>query len=107
MPRAPCVQAVETIYHLTTQSACGTPLFRDDDDRGCSARSPTPSAGGTAGSATPGAWSSHAEALGLRTPQPFCDPYDVLAIFDGRSAYKRYVDAPRPPTRASGKRPAG
>jgi putative transposase len=46
------------------------------------------------------AWSSHGEALGLRTPQPFFDPYDVLAIFDdrpdqARATYKRYVDTPR------------
>jgi hypothetical protein len=40
-------------------------------------------------------WSSHAEALGLRPSQPFFDPYDVLAIFDGRTAYKRYVETPR------------
>jgi hypothetical protein len=32
MPRRPRIQAVQTIYHLTTQSACGTPLYRDDDD---------------------------------------------------------------------------
>jgi hypothetical protein len=51
-------------------------------------------------------WSSHAEALGLRPPQPFFDPYDVLGIFDDRPevarlAYKRYVDAPRPIRRAA------
>src|SRR5436190_17070101 len=33
MPRRPRIQAVQTIYHLTTQSACGTPLYDDDDDR--------------------------------------------------------------------------
>jgi hypothetical protein len=46
-------------------------------------------------------WSSHSEALGLRPPQSFFDPYDVLGIFDdrvdvARVAYKRYVDTPRP-----------
>jgi putative transposase len=46
-------------------------------------------------------WSSHAEALGLRTPQPFFSPIDVLGLFDGRDAYRRYVDAPRPARRAA------
>jgi REP element-mobilizing transposase RayT len=33
MPPRPRIQAVQTIYHLTTQSACGTPLYGDEDDR--------------------------------------------------------------------------
>ena len=187
MPRRPRIQAVETIYHLTTQSACGTPLYGDDDDRwtfltiahsvldrfhfvciayclmtthyhllirttddarladamkrlnwlyarthntrhggkghvfgsrygstlietdahlqdACRYVALNPVRAGLCLFPEDWSWSSHAEALGLREPQPFFDPYDVLGIFDDRPdvarvAYKRYVDTPRPPAR--------
>ena len=178
VPRPPRIQAPETFYHLTTRSACGTPLYRDDDDRWiflaitdsvirrhrwiCHswclmtthyhfvirttedaqlanamkrlnwlyARTTNARYGGKGHvfgarySSTlvetdahlqeatryvalnpvragiclfpeDWPWSSHAEVLGLRAPQPFFDPGDVLAIFDSAAAYKRYVDAPR------------
>jgi REP element-mobilizing transposase RayT len=195
VPRRPRIQAVQTIYHLTTQSISGTPLYGDDDDRwtfltiaaavfdrarwSCIAwclmtthyhflirttddasladamkrlnwqyaRTSNTRYGrkGHAFSARYGStlvetdallkdacryvalnpvraglclypedwrWSSHAEALGLREPQPFFQPYDVLGIFDDRAeearvAYKRYVDTPRPPAKAPGSRAAG
>jgi REP element-mobilizing transposase RayT len=188
MPRRPRIQAVQTIYHLTTQSACGTPLYGDDDDRwifltiahsvldrfrwvciayclmtthyhllirttddarlahamkrlnwlyastrnarygakghvfgerygstlveseahlkdACRYVALNPVRAGLCLFAEEWRWSSHGEALGIRTPQPFFDPYDVLGLFDDRPdvarvAYKRYVDAPRPTPRA-------
>jgi putative transposase len=184
MPRRPRIQAVQTIYHLTTQSACGTPLYRDDDDHwtfltiadsvlaryrliciayclmtthyhfvvrttddarladamkrlnwlyACTKNSRYGGKGHVFGARYGSTmietdahlkdacryvalnpvraglclfpedwpWSSHGEALGLRPPQSFFDPCDVLGIFDdrvdvARAAYKRYVDTPRP-----------
>jgi putative transposase len=189
VPRRPRIQAVRTIYHLTTQSACGTPLYFDDDDRwtwlaiahsvfdrfrwvciawclmtthyhllirttddarladamkrlnwlyastknarhgdkghvfgerygstlvetdahlkdACRYIALNPVRAGVCLFAEDWPWSSHAEALGLRPPQPFFDPHDVLGIFDdcpevARLAYKRYVDAPRVIRRAA------
>jgi putative transposase len=184
MPRRPRIQAVQTIYHLTTQSACGTPLYLDDDDRwtfltiahsvldrfrwiciawclmtthyhllirttddarladamkrlnwlyastknarhgdkghvfgarygstlvetdahlkdACRYIALNPVHAGVCLFPEDWPWSSHSEALGLRRPQPFFDPYDALGIFDdridvARVTYKRYVDTPRP-----------
>jgi REP element-mobilizing transposase RayT len=183
MPRRPRIQAVQTIYHLTTQSARGTALYREDDDRwtfltiagtvfdrfrliciayclmtthyhllarttddarladamkrlnwlyartmnakygtgghvfgarygstlvesdahlkdACRYVALNPVRAGLCLFPEEWPWSSHGEALGLREPQPFFDPYNVLGLFDdridvGRAAYKRYVDAPR------------
>lgn len=183
MPRPPRIQAVETIYHLTTRSARGTPLYLDDTDRwtwlaiahsvferfrwiciawclmtthyhllirttddpqlaaamkrlnwlyarsankrhgnkghvfaarygsrlvetdahlqdACRYVALNPVRAGLCLSAADWLWSSHGEALGLRRPQPFFDPDDVLGIFDdrpdiARTAYERYVDTPR------------
>lgn len=196
MPRALRMQATDAVYHLTTRSACGAPLYRDDDDRrtflaiagsviarhrwichawclmtthyhlvvrttddarlaaamrrlnwlyarsantrhggrghvfdaryrstviesdahlqdACRYVALNPVRAGLCLFPEEWPWSSHGEALGLRVPQPFFQPHNLIGIFGGRrpaaarAAYKRYVDTPRGSATASGRRPVG